>query len=114
MTRICLMAMGGVVLCLGAPGPALADAIYGCWSFGAERLVVEHDGVITPGGAQPSAQVDRHNAVYVAPEDERDAGRVLEFRQLNHGEVARRARDEGGQAVGEVEIWRPCRDLETS
>ncbi|MBX2854105.1 MAG: hypothetical protein KTR21_03905 [Rhodobacteraceae bacterium] len=88
---------------------ASADAIYGCWSNGAERLQVRRDGIVTPGGASPEAYVDRHNTAYVAPNGERDAGLRLEFSQLNDLEVRRTTRNaEGGAPVGAVEIWRPC------
>ena len=98
-----------ILALLALPGTAHADAIYGCWTNGAETLVVDLSHVITPGGARPDAQIDRHNAVYVAPDGERDGGRVLSFRQLNDQQVARMAwTGPGGDPVGEREIWGPC------
>ena len=78
-----------IVAALTAPHTARADAIYGCWTDGAETLVVEYSKVITPGGDSPEAEIDRHSAVYTAPDGERDAGKVLAFRQLNDAQVAR-------------------------
>ena len=105
MTRAMLTA----VLALVAPTLAHADAIYGCWTNGAEQLVVDYERVITPGGASPEAQIDRHNAVYMAPEGERDAGRLLAFRQMNHTQVMRTVwAEQGGEEAGEREVWGPC------
>ncbi len=91
------------------PTLAQADAIYGCWTNGAEELKVEHTRIVTPGGASPDAQIDRHNAVYVAPDGERDAGRLLAFRQLNDYAVLRTVwTAAGGSEAGERETWKPC------
>lgn len=96
-------------------GAAQADAIYGCWSNGGERLQVRRDGVVTPGGASPEAHIDRHNAIYIAPSGERDAGLRLEFSQLNDLQVRRTVRNaRGGAPVGAAEIWRPCGREHTS
>lgn len=108
-------AMASALSLILAPGLARADAIYGCWMHGSERLTVDHDRVVTPGGASPEAQIDRHSASYLAPAGERDAGSRLLFRQLNDNEVARGAMDPAGGALrGEPEIWTPCRQAETS
>lgn len=105
MTRYALAAC----LLVLAPQTAFADAIYGCWTKDAERLVVEYERVITPGGASPQADIDRHNARFVSPEGKRDAGRFLAYRQLHDNAVARTAWTErGGDPVGEEEIWTPC------
>lgn len=96
---------------MALPATGWADAIYGCWSNGAERLVVEHARVVTPGGASPKARIDRHNAVYIAPAGERDGGRVLAFRQLNDNQVARFVLDDTGTASGTQEIWGPCEQV---
>lgn len=91
---------------VASPNIAMADAIYGCWTNGAERLVVETSKIISPSGASPQAKIDRHTAVFTAPEGERDAGRTLIFRQLNDNEVARTI---GEDASGtHREIWNPC------
>lgn len=98
-----------IVAAIAAPNIASADAIYGCWTNGTERLIVEYQKIVTPGGASPDAAIDRHNAQYLAPENERDAGRLLAFRQLNDSQLARTVLTEsGGQPVGAREIWAPC------
>lgn len=92
-----------------APGLAQADAIYGCWTNGTEELRVEFTRVVTPGGQSPDAEIDRHNAVYVAPQGERDAGRLLAFRQMNDYAVMRTVwSGRQGDEVGEREVWKPC------
>lgn len=107
----CLIAVPGFVI----PGLARADAIYGCWMFENERLTVEYERVITPGGASPTAEIDRHSASYVAPEGERDAGRRLLYRQLNDLQVARGVLESENEAIRrEPEIWTPCRETPTS
>jgi len=101
-----------IVAALTAPHTAKADAIYGCWTDGAETLVVEYSKVITPGGASPEAEIDRHSAVYMAPDGERDAGKVLAFRQLNDAQVARTVHAQtDGAAVGAREIWTICEQV---
>ena len=97
---------------LSVPHTAKADAIYGCWTNGSETLVVDYTKVTTPGGASPQALIDRHSAVYTAPAGERDAGKVLAFRQLNDAQVARTAHSEaGGAAVGARELWTVCEQV---
>ncbi len=104
-----------LALTLAVPATAHADAIYGCWMQGAERLTVEYERVITPGGASPDAVIDRHAASYIAPDGERDAGARLMFQQLSDEQVARSLMDLDGHALhDEVEIWTPCRDTPTS
>lgn len=94
------------LILVASPNIAMADAIYGCWTNGAERLVVETSKIISPSGASPQAQIDRHTAIFIAPVGERDAGQTLIFRQLNDNEVARTI---GESASGsEREIWNPC------
>lgn len=108
-------ALAAVTLVLLGSAPACADAIYGCWSRGDERLHVDFTSLVTPGGASPEARIDRHSASYVIPEGERDAGARVLFRQLNDEEVARSLGDaDGGQATGATEIWTPCGAAETS
>lgn len=104
MPRLLLLACASLML---STLPARADAIYGGWCSETERLVVEYTKVITPGGASPSAEIDRHSAVYIAPGGERDAGKRLVFRQLNDNAVERRAFAAGAE-VGSPEIWTPC------
>lgn len=95
-----------ILILVASPNIAMADAIYGCWTNGAERLVVETSKIISPSGASPQAQIDRHTAIFTAPDGERDAGQTLIFRQLNDNEVARTI---GESASGsEREIWNPC------
>ena len=89
-----------------SPNIAMADAIYGCWTNGAERLVVETSKIISPSGASPQAQIDRHTAIFTAPDGERDAGQTLMFRQLNDNEVARTIGE--GASGTQREIWNPC------
>lgn len=89
-----------------SPNIASADAIYGCWTSGKERLVVEFSKVISPSGASPQAQIDRHTAIFTAPDGERDAGQTLVFRQLNDNEVARTIGE--GASGAQREIWNPC------
>ena len=89
-----------------SPNIAMADAIYGCWTNGAERLVVETSKIISPSGASPQAQIDRHTAIFTAPDGERDAGQTLMFRQLNDNEVARTIGESGSGS--QREIWNPC------
>lgn len=101
MKRIVLAA-----LLTASPNIVLADAIYGCWTNGAERLVVETSKVISPSGASPQAQIDRHTAIFTAPEGERNAGQTLIFRQLNDNEIARTI--QGGTNGSDREIWNPC------
>lgn len=102
-------------LTLALPGSAFADAIYGCWMNGPERLVVEYERVVTPGGASPEALIDRHAVSYIAPAGERDAGARLMFQQLSDSQVSRSLTDQSGQPLhDEVEIWEPCRDAPTS
>lgn len=91
---------------VASPNIALADAIYGCWTNGAERLVVETSKIISPSGASPQAQIDRHTAIFIAPDGERDAGQTLIFRQLNDNEVARTIGE--GASGTQREIWNPC------
>ena len=93
-------------LLTASPNIALADAIYGCWTNGTERLVVEFSKVISPSGASPQAQIDRHTAIFTAPEGERNAGQTLIFRQLNDNEIARPI--QGGDSGSDREIWNPC------
>ena len=95
-----------ILILVASPNIAMADAIYGCWTNGAERLVVETSKIISPSGASPQAQIDRHTAIFTAPDGERDAGQTLIFRQLNDNEVARTI---GESASGsQREIWNPC------
>lgn len=96
-------------LVIGAANPAAADAIYGCWSNGDERLEVTETSVTTTTGSSPEAQIDRHGATFIAPEGERDAGRRLVFRQLNDTTVARTVQLGAEQiAPPEREFWQPC------
>lgn len=99
------------ILLLISPQIAYADAIYGCWTNGAERLVVENSKIISPSGASPQAQIDRHLTIFTAPDGERDAGQTLIFRQLNDNEVARSI--QGATTSDQQEIWNPC-DLAVS
>lgn len=94
------------ILLFASPQIAYADAIYGCWTNGAERLVVETSKIISPSGVSPQAQIDRHTAIFTAPDGERDAGHTLIFRQLNDNEVARTVQD--GTDDGQREIWNTC------
>ncbi|MBO6917847.1 MAG: hypothetical protein JJ858_05420 [Rhizobiaceae bacterium] len=93
-------------LLLTSPNVAHADAIYGCWTNGTERLVVEFSKITSPSGASPQAQIDRHTAIFTAPESERDAGQTLVFRQLNDNEIARTI--QGSTDSTNREIWNPC------
>ena len=102
--RRAALLIGAVCAMTAAADRARADAIYGCWSYGGEELEVAFDHVVTPGGAKPEAQIDRHGATYIAPPGERDAGARLVFRQLNEEMVSRRI--EGAEA--EAEFWEPC------
>jgi hypothetical protein len=94
------------LILVASPNVAMADAIYGCWTNGAERLVVETSKIISPSGASPQAQIDRHTAIFIAPGGERDAGQTLIFRQLNDNEVARTIGE--GASGAQREIWNPC------
>ena len=94
------------LILVASPNIAMADAIYGCWTNGVERLVVETSKIISPSGASPQAQIDRHTAIFTAPDGERDAGQTLIFRQLNDNEVARTIGKSAGGA--QHEIWNPC------
>ena len=94
------------LILVASPNIAMADAIYGCWTNGAERLVVETSKIISPSGASPQAQIDRHTAIFTAPDGERDAGQTLMFRQLNDNEVARTIGESGNGS--QREIWNPC------
>lgn len=94
-----------IVIC-SMPNSALADTIYGCWTNGTEQLIVEGQKVVTTGGHSPSAQIDRHSASFMSPDGERDAGKVLIFRQLSDNEVARAISDTAD--TGQREIWNPC------
>ena len=94
------------LILVASPNIAMADAIYGCWTNGAERLVVETSKLISPSGASPQAQIDRHTAIFTAPDGERDAGQTLMFRQLNDNEVARTIGESGSES--QREIWNPC------
>ena len=89
-----------------SPQIAYADAIFGCWTNGAEQLVVETAKIISPSGASPLAQIDRHSAIFTAPDGERDAGQTLIFRQLNDNEIARSIQGEAD--TNKREIWNPC------
>ena len=103
------------ILAALAAAEASADAIYGCWSNGSERLQVNRDALVTPGGASPKAYIDRHNAIYTAPNGERDAGLRLQFSQMNDLQVRRTAQNaSSGAQIGAPEIWRPCGQEHTS
>ncbi|MEP2980484.1 MAG: hypothetical protein ABJO86_13420 [Lentilitoribacter sp.] len=94
------------LILITSPNIAMADAIYGCWTNGAERLVVETSKITSPSGASPQAQIDRHTAIFTAPDGERDAGQTLIFRQLNDNEVARTIGESASE--NQREIWSPC------
>lgn len=97
-------ALAGAAISTGAR----ADAIYGCWTNGAETLTVEYTRVVTTTGRSPDAAIDRHSAEFIAPEGERDAGQVLRFQQLNDFQVVRLGPAPEGEVEATQELWKPC------
>ena len=102
------VAVAGFAVLTGSA--AQADAIYGCWSFGEERLEVTREHVETTSGERPDAEITRHSATFISPPGERDAGQRLVYRQLHDEAVARTVElpIQAQQALPEQEIWMPC------
>lgn len=97
-----------VALCLAA-SPARADAIDGAWcSPAGERVTINGEEVITPGGKTVKGTYTRHTMSFTIPEGEPGAGNKLYMEQLHEGAVKVTTIKEVQVEPGAHEDWQRC------
>lgn len=91
---------------LCAAAPARADRVDGQWCDAeGRRVVIEGDGVTTPGGVKTIGENRRHVFTYDAPEGETPSGHVR-FQQLNDDLMRSTSQDSATPRE-----WRRCRPV---
>jgi hypothetical protein len=101
-----LVVSAAALLCLLAPGMALADAIDGDWCSPDNKLRLSIQGptIVTPGGHRIQGDYDRHAFSYVVPAQEPGAGKKAEM--ILMGEYAMQFK--AGPVVPADQVWKRC------
>lgn len=101
------VALAGLVL---GSQEARADAIDGDWCHEGRNLSIRGSNIRTPGNSNIVGQYGRHAFRYIVPDNEPDAGAVVEMDLLNDEEMNLRVAPSGGGAVaGDWQVWRRCK-----
>jgi hypothetical protein len=87
--------------------PAAADAIDGDWC-GPEgkRLNIKGPEIITPGGITMQGEYGRHEFIYVAPKEDKDAGKQVFLRLISEEEM--NFYHVTGESLSAPELWKRC------
>lgn len=100
----------GALACLMS-GAARADAIDGDWCReGSQRMSIQGETIVTPGGTSLKGQYSRHAFSYVVPSGEPGAGQTIDI--ILRGEYLAQSRQGpgNGQAATDAPVldWRRC------
>ncbi len=87
--------------------PAAADAIDGDWCGpDGKRLSIEGTEITTPGKATVQGEYNRHEFIYVAPQQDEDAGQKVFLRQLDEEQM--HFYHMAGENLSVPELWKRC------